>query len=272
MTNLQSNSVSVINGATNTVTSTIPVGSYPHDVAVNPTTNTVYTANMQSNSVSVINGAPENTALASVSFSVSDSDGDGIIDAVDNCPATSNTDQADTDGDGIGNVCDATPNGDTDGDGVDNLADNCPTTSNADQSDSDNDGIGDVCDNIAPICADTDAVTLWPPNHKMKSIDISLEATDDDGDELFFTILSVFQDEPTNGLGDGDTSPDAKIIDGDTVELRAERSGNENGRVYHIAVEASDGELSCTGVITVGVPHDKKGTPIDDGALFDSTN
>jgi hypothetical protein len=41
-----------------------------------------------------------------------DADGDGILDAADNCPAVSNADQADSDNDGIGNACDPTPNGD----------------------------------------------------------------------------------------------------------------------------------------------------------------
>jgi len=36
---------------------------------------------------------------------VGDSDGDGIEDAADNCPATPNPDQADSDGDGIGDAC-----------------------------------------------------------------------------------------------------------------------------------------------------------------------
>jgi poly(hydroxyalkanoate) depolymerase family esterase len=40
-----------------------------------------------------------------------DTDGDGITDANDNCPNQANADQADNDGDGIGNVCDATPDG-----------------------------------------------------------------------------------------------------------------------------------------------------------------
>ena len=38
-----------------------------------------------------------------------DSDGDGIADANDNCPNTANPNQADTDGDGVGDACDDTP-------------------------------------------------------------------------------------------------------------------------------------------------------------------
>jgi YVTN family beta-propeller protein len=50
------NSVSVINGVTNTVTASIAVGS-PRGIAVNPTTNLIYVVNESANSVSVINGA-----------------------------------------------------------------------------------------------------------------------------------------------------------------------------------------------------------------------
>ena len=39
-----------------------------------------------------------------------DADGDGIPDALDNCPFASNQDQADADGDGVGNACDNSPN------------------------------------------------------------------------------------------------------------------------------------------------------------------
>jgi DNA-binding beta-propeller fold protein YncE len=48
--------VSVISGKTNKVTATIPVGSGPEVVAVNPATGTVYVTNEGSDTVSVISG------------------------------------------------------------------------------------------------------------------------------------------------------------------------------------------------------------------------
>jgi len=127
--------------------------------------------------------------------------------------------------------------------------------------------------NDAPVCSDAtvNVDSLWPPNHKFTTVTPNMDATDVDGDNLIFNVLTVFQDEPVDGTGDGDTAPDATINGDGTVDVRAERSGNENGRVYQISVQVSDGELSCIGTVQVGVPHDKKDTPVDDGAIFDST-
>ena len=63
--NSYDNTVSVINGTTNTATSTITVGSGPTGVAVNPLTNTIYVANQYSHTVSVINGAT-NTVTSTI--------------------------------------------------------------------------------------------------------------------------------------------------------------------------------------------------------------
>jgi len=86
------------------------------------------------------------TNAGSVYLYLPDTDGDGIFDSLDNCPADANADQTDTDSDGQGDLCDFTPNGDTDGDGVDELVDNCQGVANPGQEDNDSDGIGNVCD------------------------------------------------------------------------------------------------------------------------------
>jgi len=130
--------------------------------------------------------------------------------------------------------------------------------------------------NDPPNCGDAlaSSARLWPPNHKMKLIEIQ-NVTDPQNDTVTITVTGITQDEPANGLGDGDSSPDAVIQAGnqnDTVLLRAERSGNENGRVYQVSFMADDGFLSCDGFITVTVPHSRKGAPaVDDGQNFDST-
>lgn len=67
-----------------------------------------------------------------------DSDGDGIHDAIDNCPTTSNPDQLNTDDtDDGGNACDS----DDDNDGVEDDNDAFPLDS-TEAIDTDNDGIG----------------------------------------------------------------------------------------------------------------------------------
>src|SRR3989344_1239279 len=76
-----------------------------------------------------------------------DTDGDGILDSVDNCLAVSNPNQADADGDNIGDVCDV----DTDRDGIADPVDNCPNLANPDQADTDNDDIGNACDNCPVV-------------------------------------------------------------------------------------------------------------------------
>ena len=110
---------------------------------------------------------------------------------------------------------------------------------------------------------------LWPPNHKMVAVGIT--GVSDPDSNATITIDSVFQDEPTNDTGDGDTPIDAVINADGTVMLRAERSGNGDGRVYHIHFTASDPEGSTSGVVTVSVPKKKRASAADGGPLHRST-
>lgn len=116
---------------------------------------------------------------------------------------------------------------------------------------------------------------LWPPNHKMKSVDIDgVMDADAEFNDVTLQITTVTQDEPVTGTGDGDTSPDAVIQVSDprdAVLIRSERSGDDNGRVYEINFNASDRFESCTGSVNVSVPHNRKSTAVDDGQNFDST-
>lgn len=132
--------------------------------------------------------------------------------------------------------------------------------------------------NDPPSCglAVADNARLWPPNHKMVPVGIDGVM---DADSVFnmvtLTITGVTQDEPIDGTGDGDSSPDAMIVAGDPAEsvmLRRERAGNANGRVYVVSFSATDGFEGCTGSVAVTVPHDRKGPDaVDDGQTVDST-
>jgi hypothetical protein len=124
-----------------------------------------------------------------------------------------------------------------------------------------------------PDCSQASARprVLWPPNHKVEAV-VLAGVTDPDGDPVTVTVTGITQDEPTDGLGDGDAAPDGFGVGRPSPQVRAERSGLGNGRVYKIAFTASDGKGgSCSGAVTVGVPHDRNGTPVDDGQRYDST-
>jgi len=134
--------------------------------------------------------------------------------------------------------------------------------------------VGGVC-NQPPDCSKAVATPaeLWPPNHKFVSVSVA-GITDPDGDPVSITITGVTQDEPLNGLGDGDTCPDATGVGMAAVNLRAERSGTRDGRVYHVSFSAVDGNGGqCQGTVTVCVPHDQRPGHVcgDQGPLVNST-
>lgn len=81
-----------------------------------------------------------------------DDDGDGVDDAIDNCPVHWNPNQKDSDYDGYGDVCDNCPlyyndQTDSDSDRLGDECDNCPNVRNHNQINSDEDEFGDACDN-----------------------------------------------------------------------------------------------------------------------------
>ncbi|HET7436400.1 MAG TPA: HYR domain-containing protein [Thermoanaerobaculia bacterium] len=96
---------------------------------------------------------------------------------------------------------------------------------------------------------------LRTPNHKMQDVAISLATTDAGDVKPIARIISVTSSEPVQGLGDGDTAPDWAITGALTLQLRAERSGTGNGRVYTITVAVADRFSNTTlATVTVTVP------------------
>ncbi|MCX2978452.1 hypothetical protein EYC82_13885 [Halieaceae bacterium IMCC11814] len=79
-----------------------------------------------------------------------DRDEDGELNALDNCPSVSNSDQTDTDDNGVGDACEAADLTDTDGDGIPDATDNCILIANPDQTPSNNNPTcGAACVTIA---------------------------------------------------------------------------------------------------------------------------
>ena len=128
------------------------------------------------------------------------------------------------------------------------------------------------CTNTLEIVADAPPVitnimvsprVLWPPNHKMRRIQLNVQASDDCG-SVTSRVVSVTSNEPELGRGSGNHAPDWIIGQDGSLALRAERSGkNKGGRIYTITIATSDEAGNSTnGTVTVIVPHDRrKGSP-----------
>lgn len=99
--------------------------------------------------------------------------------------------------------------------------------------------------------------TLSPPNHRMVSMSLVIAAADNVS-VASCSITAVTSNEPINGTGDGDLAPDWSITGPTMLQLRAERSGSGNGRIYTVTVRCSDAAGNgSTGTASVMVPKGK---------------
>jgi predicted extracellular nuclease len=100
----------------------------------------------------------------------------------------------------------------------------------------------DLCEEVPPQF-DTLSVTpnlLWPPNHKYVDVSVTAIASDNFDPDPSVSLVGIMVNEPDNGEGDGNTSNDVVIVDDFTFQLRAERSGQGDGRTYKITYEVTD--------------------------------
>ncbi|UCG51651.1 MAG: S8 family serine peptidase, partial [Candidatus Latescibacterota bacterium] len=105
---------------------------------------------------------------------------------------------------------------------------------------------------------------LWPPNHKMVDITATVTVADVCCDAPTFVLTSITSNEPDNGRGDGNTVNDIQGHDLGTpdtsFQLRSERAGPGDGRIYTIVYTATDCVGNTTAVSEeIRVPHDHSG-------------
>lgn len=121
----------------------------------------------------------------------------------------------------------------------------------------------------------TTSVSVWPPNHQYQTFNVSdfvSSATGGcGGGDLTSSVViqKVSSDEPENSSGgDGNTVNDIVIAPNcKSVQLRRERDGNLNGRVYTITFKVTDSfGNSSTATVKVNVPVNNNGTAVDNGA------
>jgi subtilisin family serine protease len=140
------------------------------------------------------------------------------------------------------------------------LGDNTATLTVMDTSDAfDTDDVSVTIEDTTPPEIDSltaDPESLWPPNHKIVSVVTEVSVIDVCDNNVQCQIIEVTSNQPVDGLGDGSTEPDWEITGDLTVELRAERSGLQENRIYTITVQCMDAsDNEDTKSVTVTVPH-----------------
>jgi uncharacterized repeat protein (TIGR01451 family) len=132
-----------------------------------------------------------------------------------------------------------------------------------------------VKDATAPVIVlTTGTITLSPPNHQYQTFSIadlvsSVSDQCDGGVDISDVVISqVTSDEIENGNGDGNTPNDIVIApDCKSLQVRRERQGGGDGRVYTITLKVKDSSGNvATAVRKIYVPN--SGPVIDSGAHY----
>jgi hypothetical protein len=119
--------------------------------------------------------------------------------------------------------------------------------------------------NAPPVCslAQASPALLEPPDRQFRPVQI-VGVTYPNNNGVFLIVTGVRQDEPVKDA----TIPDAMLLEGPRVALRAERF-RPGGRTYYVTFTAIGGRfITCSGRVTVCVPN---GSSCDGGGpLYNS--
>ncbi len=120
-----------------------------------------------------------------------------------------------------------------------------------------------VADTTPPsLSVSVSPAILWPPNHRMTTVQASTAASDACG-PASVVLESILSSEPEDSGGTGAAGGgDIQGADFGTADflfsLRVERSGTGPGRTYTITCRATDSSGNVTrSTVTVLVPHDR---------------
>lgn len=201
-----------------------------------------------------------------------DTDGDGILDHLDNCPLVANYDQKDTDGSGIGDACN--DDRDPDGDEYEFGYDNCPTVYNPDQKDTDGNGRGDACNDAFDKDGDEweDYLDNCPNNYNPDQKDSNGNGIGDvcdidlDNDGILDGVDNcpgVYNPDQKDSNGDGVGDACASDVDNDGIDDRLDNCPT----VFNPGQQDTDGDGigdACS------LDTDGDGVPDDNGAQKDN--
>ena len=136
-----------------------------------------------------------------------------------------------------------------------------------------------VIDNTVPvITVNGTTPSMWPPNHKYQTFQLTgfvTGASDNCGGVGISNVVieKVTSDEIENGNGDGNTTNDIIIAANcKSVQLRSEREGDGNGRVYTITFKVTDTHGNVGRATSkVVVAHNPGETAVDSGVHYTVT-
>src|SRR5439155_4127147 len=105
------------------------------------------------------------------------------------------------------------------------------------------------------VACSVSPTSLWPPDHKMVTVTVSVTVRDPLSGRDGFVLTAATSTEPSPDDIEGFVVGTASA----TGQLRAERSGTGNGRVYTLTYQGMNvAGNSATCSTTVTVPHDQR--------------
>jgi hypothetical protein len=135
-----------------------------------------------------------------------------------------------------------------------------------------------VNDVTAPtITLTAGAIVLSPPNHSYQTLTMSqlVASASDDCDASVdindVVISQATSDEVENGPGNGDGNTENDIViapDCKSLQLRAERHGSADGRVYKITLKVKDSSGNVTTAVRTVIVPQSGSSAVDSGVMY----